>query len=89
MNKLSFSNALLEAMSVGLPIIASNVGANADMIEENGGVIVPVRDVQAIVDAIISLNNPEILYHFLMPENFLKNRLFELVLSIIFGFLCR
>lgn len=55
-----FSNALLEAMSVGLPIIASNVGANADMIEENGGVIVPVRDVQAIVDAIISLNNPEI-----------------------------
>ena len=35
-----FSNALLEAMARGLPVIATNVGANNDMIENKGGIIV-------------------------------------------------
>lgn len=34
-----FSNALLEAMAMGVPVIATNVGANADMIEDGGGII--------------------------------------------------
>lgn len=35
-----FSNALLEAMARGLPIITTNVGANSDMLENRGGIIV-------------------------------------------------
>lgn len=43
-----FSNAMLEAMSVGLPIIATNVGANQDMIEDKGGMIVSVHDIEGM-----------------------------------------
>ena len=34
-----FSNSIVEAMSKGLPIITTNVGANMDMIENKGGLI--------------------------------------------------
>ncbi len=47
-----FSIALMEAMSVGLPVIATRVGANADMIEDKGGIIVEPKNVQAIIDAV-------------------------------------
>ncbi len=47
-----FSNAMLEAMARGLPIIATDVGAARDMIEENGGVIVDVGDYIAAMRAI-------------------------------------
>lgn len=47
-----FSVALLEAMYAGLPVIATDVGANADMLERHGGIIIPVKNHQAIVDAI-------------------------------------
>lgn len=47
-----FSNAMLEAMARGLPIIATNVGAARDMIEGNGGVIVALDDRQAAKTAI-------------------------------------
>ena len=46
-----FSIALLESMSRGLPCITTPVGANAEMLEERGGVIVPVGDIQAIKKA--------------------------------------
>lgn len=47
-----FSNALLEAMAVGLPIIASNVGANADMIENKGGIILKENTGSEIYEAL-------------------------------------
>ena len=47
-----FANALLEAMAAGLPIIATDVGANAEMIENEGGIIIPVKDANAIFEAI-------------------------------------
>lgn len=47
-----FSNALVEAMASGLPVITTDVGANYDMIEEHGGIIVPVGDSEAIVNAL-------------------------------------
>ena len=50
-----FSNALLEAMARGLPVIASDVGANYDMIENKGGVIVPTKDVNATDKALKKL----------------------------------
>lgn len=47
-----FSLALLEAMARGLPVITTDVGANKDMIEDKGGVIVPINNSNAIDTAI-------------------------------------
>lgn len=54
-----FSIALLEAMARGLPCIATDVGANAEMIEDKGGRIVAVGDVSAMAEAIKSMWNPQ------------------------------
>lgn len=37
-----FANALLEAMATGLPVIATDVGANREMLGAEGGAIIPV-----------------------------------------------
>jgi glycosyltransferase involved in cell wall biosynthesis len=50
-----FSNALLEAMASGLPAVATDVGGNAEALQEGGGAIVPPADSLAIANAIISL----------------------------------
>ena len=55
-----FANVMLEAMSSGLPIIATDVGSNKDMIENHGGIIVPVKDVKAMKKAIVEMENPEL-----------------------------
>lgn len=55
-----FSNALLEAMAVGLPVIASDVGANLEMIENQGGRIIPKNDSQALHNAIQSVSEKHI-----------------------------
>lgn len=47
-----FSMVMLEAMAIGLPIIASNVGANSEMIELNGGIIINPKSSEEIVDAL-------------------------------------
>ena len=52
-----FSLALLEAMAVGLPVIATEVGANKDMLEGHGGILIPVGDVKAIVSAVEKLQS--------------------------------
>jgi glycosyltransferase involved in cell wall biosynthesis len=55
-----FSLALLEAMARGLPIVTTNVGANSDMIEKSGGLLVPTSDVEALCHALLQLENPEL-----------------------------
>ena len=51
-----FSNALLEAMASGLPVVATDVGGNAEALEDGvGGRIVPPRDGTALAAAIIDL----------------------------------
>lgn len=50
-----FSMVMLEAMAAGLPIIATNVGSNAEMIESNGGIIINPMSSDAIVQAIESI----------------------------------
>lgn len=47
-----FSNSMLEAMSFGLPIIASNVGANLEMIEDKGGFIIKNNSLDKYNEAI-------------------------------------
>lgn len=55
-----FSISLVEAMANGLPIIATDVGATRDMIGDKGGVLVPVKDVNAVVQAIEKLQDKSI-----------------------------
>ena len=55
-----FSMALAEAMSRGLPAVTTDVGANRDMIEEKGGIVTAVGDVDAMEAAISSLADKHI-----------------------------
>lgn len=50
-----FSMALAEAMSRGLPAVATDVGANKDMLEGKGGFVVKVGDVDGMQNAINEL----------------------------------
>ncbi len=50
-----FSLSLSEAMSRGLPVIATDVGANKDMIENSGGRIVKIGDVKSMKSALCEL----------------------------------
>lgn len=47
-----FSNALAEAMAMGLPCLVTDWAANADMIENNGGCVVPIKDTAAAIEAL-------------------------------------
>lgn len=49
-----FSNALVEAMATGIPVIATDVG-DARLILGDCGVVVPPRDTEALADAIKAL----------------------------------
>lgn len=47
-----FSNSLVESMQYGLPCIVTDWAANVDMIEDKGGISVPINDPTAVVEAI-------------------------------------
>lgn len=51
--------SMLEAMRAGLPIIATNVGGNIELLQWNNGTLVPENDVNALKAALESaLSNP-------------------------------
>lgn len=55
-----FSMALLEAMARGLPVITTPVGANEEMLEAQGGVIVPIGDVNEMAIGLESMRDAEL-----------------------------
>ena len=54
------SMALIESMARGVPGVATNVGANADMLADGCGIVVPKRDVAAMAEAIRTLEKPSL-----------------------------
>lgn len=55
-----FSIALLEAMTRGLPVLCTNVGANEEMLGNDGGIIIEVKDTKSAEKAIVSLLSPDV-----------------------------
>ncbi len=54
------SNSLLEAMASGLAIVATNTGGTEELVDESNGFIVPLRNANAIAEAlVILLHQPE------------------------------
>lgn len=47
------SVSVLESMACGLPVLASDLPANRQWVDEQGGWIVPVRDAQALTQALL------------------------------------
>ncbi len=58
----NLSNSLLEALAVGLPIIATNVGGNPEIVTDGvNGWLVPAKDSQALQEAIEKIiQDPEL-----------------------------
>ncbi len=54
-NGEGFSNALVEAMASGLPCIVTDWAANRDMIEDKGGIVVPIKDTEECINAFIKM----------------------------------
>ncbi|CAN5607353.1 glycosyltransferase [soil metagenome] len=51
-----FSNSIIEAMAAGLPVVATNVGGNAEAVQDGtSGYIVPPEDPAALAAAILKL----------------------------------
>jgi L-malate glycosyltransferase len=48
----SLSNAIIESMAAGVPVVASNVGGNPELVTEGRGALVPPDQPQALADAI-------------------------------------
>jgi len=61
-NNEGFSNAILEAMAMGRPIIATDVGGNAEAVIHNEtGLIIPPNDSQSFAEAVLKMyRNPEV-----------------------------
>jgi L-malate glycosyltransferase len=47
----SLSNVILESMAAGVPVVATRVGGNPELITQDRGVLVPAADVDALASA--------------------------------------
>lgn len=48
----SLSNAILESMAAGVPVVASRAGGNCELVEDDRGVLIAPNDEAALVEAV-------------------------------------
>ena len=53
----TFGVVFIEAMTTGLPVIATDCGGPSDIVNEKNGYLIPVNDKQALVDAFIKMHD--------------------------------
>jgi len=53
----SLSNVILESMAAGVPVIATRVGGNPELVSDDRGLLVSVRDVEVLANATADLLN--------------------------------
>jgi L-malate glycosyltransferase len=64
----SLSNSIIESMAAGVPVIASNVGGNPELLRDDQGVLLPPKDEEALAGAMERLlRNPDLRYR--LSEN--------------------
>ena len=54
-DKEGLSNAILEYMACGLPVVATDVGGNSELVDKDNGFLVPPGDPPALAKALYSL----------------------------------
>lgn len=60
-DKEGLSNAILEYMANGLPVVATAVGGNSELVDGRNGICVPPGDATAIADALaVLIGSPEL-----------------------------
>jgi glycosyltransferase involved in cell wall biosynthesis len=57
----AFSNAILEYMAVSRPVVVTDAGSNAEIVNDNTGCIVPVGDHEAMANALLGLLKEKVL----------------------------
>jgi glycosyltransferase involved in cell wall biosynthesis len=53
----SLSNVVLESMAAGVPVVATRVGGNPELVSDDRGLLVPARDIEALANATAALLN--------------------------------
>ena len=51
----SLSNAILESMAAGIPVVATRVGGNPELVSPERGMLIPPADVDALAEAALRL----------------------------------
>jgi glycosyltransferase involved in cell wall biosynthesis len=64
-NYETFGTVVIECLSCGIPVVATNVGIVPEVIDETNGIIVPAGDTKALEDAINEMLDK---YSFLDPQ---------------------
>ena len=47
--------SILEAMSFGLPIVASDIKGNNELVSDANGILVPINDIDRLISVLLSL----------------------------------
>ncbi len=62
-DKEGFSNSVLESMAAGVPVVATDVGGNAEaLVDSESGFIVPARRPDALAKRVLALLTDQVLY---------------------------